>query len=83
MDYPELRSLFLKGLRGNKINEYAFMFALESQEVRDRYFPKQDEFSGEYLKFRENWKWLYTPKYIDKYLEHFVTEEQIDFLVMH
>jgi hypothetical protein len=47
------KTRLLKGDRGARTGKYLVLFEIESQEARDRYFPRPGEASEEFTRFFE------------------------------
>lgn len=79
---PDSKVFFLKGIRGDFKDEYAFMWVIDSKPTRDKYYPKPDEASDLYNALKKNWEWLYTDEHRGKYLDGWLSEKQNDYIVI-
>ena len=52
-DHPGWKTYLLKGDRGDRAGQYLLLFEIESVEARAQIFPRPDEVSEEYGRFRE------------------------------
>lgn len=79
---PGSKVFFLKGIRGENNHGYAFLWILDSEETRNRYFPQPDQASEEFEKLQEQWQWLSEENYLGQFFEGWDSERASDFIVV-